>query len=405
MKLRSFNPSSIIFVPEYAELRFLQTIIVLFAVIGCLAVALGGFYAYKMMKSGTLALPAVVQNQTTQTLAAQPSPTPLTSANPELAAVLNAYQPTPAPQAGGLPQPGAATVAAVSSTPRPIPTPAMDKAIRQYAQGRKLVALTYDDGPHPTWTPKMIELLRSKNVKATFFVQGPNVEKHPEIAKDLYTYGFELGNHTMTHPEFNKSAMTKEKITAELADTTQRIIDYSGQSKVEVMRPPYGQSPKKLLEVCQDLGLYVINWSIDTDDWRSKTNDEQMVANIMKNLSDGAIILMHDKHEKTYTTTEKVIDQIREKGYEFVTVSELLGLKAIGQTSPAPQVVAPAVAPVQAGVPVVTTVAPVATPVAAPGDGSLPVPQVVVQTPVVPSITEAGFDSSKITTPPPSRNR
>lgn len=392
-------------------MRFLQTIIVLFAVIGCLAIALGGFYAYKLMKTGNLPLPTA-QSQTTQTLTAQASPTPLTSKNPELADVINSYQPTPAAQAGGMPQPGVAASATVASTPHPIPTPGMDKAIRQWPQGRKLVALTYDDGPHPNWTPKMIELLRSKNVKATFFLIGPNVEKHPDIAKDLYTNGFELGNHTMTHPEFNKSSMTTEKITKELADTSERIVEYSGQSSVHVMRPPFGQSPNKLLDVCKEQGLHVINWSIDTDDWRSKTTDDQMVANIMKNLSDGAIILMHDKHEKTYTTTEKVIDQVRAKGYEFVTVSELLGLKGIGQASapaaaPVSQlVVAPQVPAVQPGGAAAVPAASV-EPQASAGGSGLPVPQAVVaaQTPNIVPITESGFDSSKITTPPPSRSR
>lgn len=406
-------------------MKIIQAIIAIFAIVGCLALALGGYFIYTSSQKGgdnlltrLQAARAVVPGaeQTTATAAAPPAK------NSEYASIIQQYQPSPTPvpaapvgnaPAGAVGVAPVAQVAAVASAPaqRPISTPKPDEGkIRNWPSGRKWVALTYDDGPHPEWTPKLVELLTQKGVKATFFLLGQEIKRFPDIARSLDEKGFEVGNHTMNHPDFNKSAMTPEKIKEQLQGTNDLIAEYVTRKPINIMRPPYGNTPKKLESICKDMGLQIIAWNIDTDDWRSSTQVKDMVNNIMKNLSDGSIILMHDKHQKTYDTTAEVIDKIRAEGYEFVTVGELLGLTPHTAPGPhpaaaAPQVAAaaqaPAAAPVASGVPPVPASAaagPGLPPVApgATGAGVLPVP--TGATPVPPAI-----DESKITVPPPQR--
>lgn len=318
-------------------MKALKILVGLFAIIGCLAIAFGGYFVYGRLKEGNLGLRNPIRiagggdQQTTPTATA-----PLTSSDAQNASVLADYQrgqatPPPPPAPGGAPA-GPATAsgtpppqsAAAQLLAKPVRTPDPSlKLVREWPTGRKWVSLTFDDGPHPEWTPKFIDLLRSKNVKATFFLIGPNVEKNPDIAKLLAESGFELANHTMTHPQLRGAS--RDKIVEELSKTNDIIKEVAGVPNVTLMRPPYGQAPKTVQDVCDELGLKIITWNIDTDDWRSSTGEDKMTSNVMSNLKDGSIILMHDRSEKAYNTTAKIIDQIRAKGFEFVTVSELLG--------------------------------------------------------------------------------
>lgn len=306
-------------------MKVLKALVVVFAIVGCLAIAAAGYYVFT--RSGNLFQNPMSQKpaagETTATAAATPAPR---SNNPENNTLLAEFQKTaetPAPAAGGSSAVGS-VAAALAAKPVRTPGATDPSAIREWPTGRKQVALTFDDGPHPEWTPKFMDLLRSKNVKATFFVIGPNMEKHPEIGKLLADYGFEIGNHTMTHPQFRSKSV--EAVREELGNTNEIIKSVSGVKDVTIMRPPFGQYPKNVQEVTKELGLRIVTWNIDTDDWRATTNEDRMTSLVMEGLKDGAIILMHDRSEKAYNTTARIIDDIRAKGYEFVTVSELLGL-------------------------------------------------------------------------------
>jgi peptidoglycan/xylan/chitin deacetylase (PgdA/CDA1 family) len=298
--------------------RLLKALVVIFALIGCLAVSGVGFFIYSKIKSGTFQFknPIVVtgNNKNAQTSA------PLTSSNPDNDAILRAYQKpvaTPIPAAVGNSTGPVVTIsnpAAAAPTATKVPTPGPDlKMIREWPTGRKWVSLTFDDGPHPEWTPKFMELLKSKNVKATFFLIGPNIQTHSDIAKSLASSGFEIGNHTMTHPQFSKAPI--DKITQELTQTNEIIKTVTGLTEVYLMRPPYGMAPTNVQKVCGELGLHIICWNIDTNDWNKRTTEQEMLDNVMKNVRDGSIILMHDRSEKSYNTTAKVIDLIQQKGY------------------------------------------------------------------------------------------
>lgn len=232
----------------------------------------------------------------------------------------------PASAAGGVESAqGSTSGRTVAARPAPVRTPPPDlKLIRQWPTGRKWVALTFDDGPHPQYTEQFLDLLKRKNVRATFFLLGPNVKSRPDLVQKIVAEGHEVGNHSWSHPTLSK--LSPEKIRAEIENTNEQIREAAGVT-VQLMRPPYGSANKKVQDVCDQLGMRIICWSVDTDDWRKTTTQEKMFEIVKKNTSDGAIILMHDRFEKSLKTTEQTIDYLRSQGYEFVTVSELLGLE------------------------------------------------------------------------------
>lgn len=355
-------------------MKALKILVGIFAIVGCLAIAGGGYWVYSRVGSGNLHLRNPINmakpgGATTQTL---------TSSNPENNAILADYQKqaqTPAPGGVGAPAgvgspAGSMQSAAQILASKPIRTPdSSHKLIREWPSGRKWVALTFDDGPHPEWTPKFIDLLRSKGVKATFFLIGPNIEKNPELARLILENGFDVGNHTMTHPSFKGKSI--DKVREEIGKTNDIMKDVMGLQQVQLFRPPYGQAPKPVQDVCEQLGLKIITWNIDTDDWRNTTTEDKMTSIILSQVKDGSIILMHDRTEKAYNTTAKVIDPIRAQGYEFVTVSELLGLKPV-QFVPAGQATAgaaPASVPPSAAA---ASTAPLPTPATTPAAAAPP---------------------------------
>jgi peptidoglycan/xylan/chitin deacetylase (PgdA/CDA1 family) len=237
-----------------------------------------------------------------------------------------------APTAGMDAAVGAAPGTVVVNAPKPTDK---DVVIREWPTQRKWVALTFDDGPHPNYTRKFIDLLQSKNAKATFFLIGRQANAFPGLVKELADAGFELANHSWSHPQLTR--ISPEKVREELANTSRAIAEASG-AEVGLLRPPYGSTNAKVQAVAAELGLRIINWSIDTNDWRPNATADSMTSEILKNVRDGSIILMHDRHEKSLITTERVIDKLRAEGYEFVTVSELLGLREPGAPPARPEV-------------------------------------------------------------------
>ncbi|WP_246231508.1 polysaccharide deacetylase family protein [Sporosarcina jiandibaonis] len=180
----------------------------------------------------------------------------------------------------------------------------------------KKVALTFDDGPDPNVTTKILASLEKYDAKATFFMLGSRVEYYPEIAKDVANAGHELGNHTWTHPDLTNSSI--KKINSEITRTSSIIENVTGE-KVVLFRPPYGAINKK---VRQQTKLPVILWDIDTLDWKHR-NAKQLLSYVKKNTRDGSIILMHDIHQSTADGLDAVLAYLESEGYTFVTVSEL----------------------------------------------------------------------------------
>lgn len=220
-----------------------------------------------------------------------------------------------------------ATPAAAVADAKPAVVDSNDKLVFSSRKtGKKWIALTYDDGPNPNLTPKLSEYLKANNVPATFYVLGEMVKAQPAMVKKLAEDGFELANHTYSHPDLRKQS--EEKILKELQDTHDLIKQASGVD-MKTMRPPYGARNSKVDAVCEKMGYKIVLWDVDTEDWRNRSTDS-MMNTIIKQTGDGSIILMHDrKHngrETVFDVTKKTVEHYRAQGYTFVTVTQLLGL-------------------------------------------------------------------------------
>ncbi len=187
----------------------------------------------------------------------------------------------------------------------------------------KKIALTFDDGPHPKITPKILDILNKYSVKATFFVIGVNVKNYPKQIESILEQGHEIGNHTYSHKILK--SMPKGEIEKEIFDA-QRQISLICDYKPTLIRPPCGLYDESLEIIAKGLESKIVLWAIDTHDW-AHTSTSNMVKNVLKNIKDGDIILFHDYVSGEYNTPsalEILIPILLERGYEFVTVSELL---------------------------------------------------------------------------------
>ncbi|MBO7250483.1 MAG: polysaccharide deacetylase family protein [Clostridia bacterium] len=188
------------------------------------------------------------------------------------------------------------------------------------------MALTFDDGPHPRYTHRILEILKKYNVSATFFVLGVNVDNYPDAFCEIVSSGHEIGNHTYSHQSIKD--MSEENIRRELEKTEAAIAKHS-DIKPTVFRPPQGAFGEALERVSGECGYDIILWSIDTKDW-AHTPPGEIIQKVIKELDDGDIILMHDYVSGGNATTlalEMMIPKMLDLGYEFVTVSELISEK------------------------------------------------------------------------------
>ena len=181
----------------------------------------------------------------------------------------------------------------------------------------KKVALTFDDGPNPDHTETLLEGLKERNVKATFFLLGKNVKENQELVQRMQAEGHLLGNHTYNHVQLNKIPETTAR--QEILKTNNEIYEATGKYP-EYMRPPYG-AWKKNMELCVE--MLPVFWDIDTLDWKSQNVDAILKA-AGEEPEDGSIILMHDEYQTSVEAALLIIDRLKEKGYEFVTVDELI---------------------------------------------------------------------------------
>lgn len=181
----------------------------------------------------------------------------------------------------------------------------------------KKIALTFDDGPHPQYTPEMLAALKERDVKATFFLLGEEVEKYPEIVKEIYDQGHLIGNHSYKHEQLSKLSM--KQACAQVNRTNELIYDVTG-TYPSYVRPPFGDWHEKL--DCE-VNMVEVLWDVDTLDWSSQ-NHAQIVNKVLKNVQENDIILMHDGYETSVTAAKEIIDALKKQGYEFVTVDEIL---------------------------------------------------------------------------------
>lgn len=180
---------------------------------------------------------------------------------------------------------------------------------------KKMVALTYDDGPGK-YTKEIVKCLKEHQAKATFYVVGRNVDSYKDAMKAADKIGCEIGNHTYNHP--NLTRLSDKEIQNEIESTDKKIKKVIG-TKAVTMRPPGGGHNEK---VQKNVDKPIIMWSIDTRDWEHR-NSSRTVKIVMDHVRDGDIVLMHDIHESTKTASMTLIPRLRQEGYQLVTVSEL----------------------------------------------------------------------------------
>ena len=174
-----------------------------------------------------------------------------------------------------------------------------------------------DDGPHPYYTEQLLDGLKERNVCATFFVTGEHAELYPDIIERMKEEGHLIGNHTYSHMQLRSGALDEFK--EELVKTNEIISGITGE-EVLFVRPPYGTWEKSLEA---ELNMFPVLWTIDPLDWCS--NDVScIVKNVCAKAEENDIILMHDQYKSTITAALKIVDELQSRGYEFVTVDELM---------------------------------------------------------------------------------
>ena len=178
------------------------------------------------------------------------------------------------------------------------------------------IYLTFDDGPHPENTPRLHELLAQLDIKVTFFLQGENVEKHPEIAKAAAEAGHSLQNHGFYHRAL--SFCSKDEIEKNICETNS-IIEKITNSTPTCVRPPYGRFGWNAFRVCQRLDMKIVLWNNMPFDFLPQTTSRQIVSRIKKNLSPGSIIVLHDNvpFEKHAESLPEITAFARKQGFSF----------------------------------------------------------------------------------------
>ena len=179
------------------------------------------------------------------------------------------------------------------------------------------IALTFDDGPSTAWTPALLDGLKERGVKATFFLIGENADKNPEIVKRMAEEGHLIGNHTYHHVELTK--VSENEARFELADTSAVIVRITGKEP-EYMRPPFGAWQRKLE---QEIQMLPVLWTIDPLDWTTENQDE-IVNKVVTEAEENDIILLHDCYKSSIEAGLRIVDILQEEGFVFVTVDELL---------------------------------------------------------------------------------
>ncbi|MEF9945679.1 MAG: polysaccharide deacetylase family protein [Lachnospiraceae bacterium] len=179
------------------------------------------------------------------------------------------------------------------------------------------IAITFDDGPSASWTPVLLEGLRERGIKATFFLIGQNVEKNQDLVRKMSEEGHLIGNHTYHHVEITK--IGNAEAYEEIRSTSELIFGITG-SYTEYMRPPFGLWQKGMEE---KLDTIPVLWTIDPLDWTTENVDE-IVNKVVTEVEEGDIILLHDCYKSSVEAAFRIIDVLQAEGYEFVTVDQLI---------------------------------------------------------------------------------
>ena len=196
------------------------------------------------------------------------------------------------------------------------------KKLPIYSVGREdnKISISFDCAYGADYTYKLLDTLDEYDVKCTFFVVKFWAEKYPTVLKEIVRRGHEVGTHSATHP--NMSKLSSEKITSELVTSMETITSITGQ-KINLFRPPYGDYDNKVISVSESLGLYPIQWDVDSIDWKD-ISAKEIVNRVVKRTKSGSIILCHNNGLHTHEALPYILSNLKNKGFTFVKISELI---------------------------------------------------------------------------------
>ena len=209
--------------------------------------------------------------------------------------------------------------------------------------GGSLLALTFDDGPHPTWTPRLLDVLDRHEVQATFFVIGANARRHPDVVREIASRGHAVGNHTYTH--LRMPLHGARTIRDELRRTADAIesagVEEASADGLRLMRPPLGQRRPGTLRVVRAEGYLPVLWSLTLGDWKPGVTADAIVETAEERLRGGDVILLHDgsaigtdaDRRASVAATDHLVATWKDRGMRFVTIPEMAGAAGAGGDS------------------------------------------------------------------------
>jgi peptidoglycan/xylan/chitin deacetylase (PgdA/CDA1 family) len=198
------------------------------------------------------------------------------------------------------------------------------------SKGERKVALTFDDGPDAKYTHQVLDVLKKYGISGTFFLVGNKVEDHPDVVQRIFMEGHTIGSHSWSHPDLSK--LDEGQVYTEVINTERAIENIIGK-KPALIRPPYGAMSKGAIEQLIKLNYKIINWNVDSVDWRDR-NVDQILINTLPDVRNGSILLFHTaggEGQSLASTPEalaEIIYTLAVQGYEFVSVDELLSIPA-----------------------------------------------------------------------------
>jgi peptidoglycan-N-acetylglucosamine deacetylase len=186
----------------------------------------------------------------------------------------------------------------------------------------RLIALTFDDGPYPVFTPMLLDMLHDLRVPATFFLIGQDAEQWPELTRRIESQGNEVADHTLTHPNLDQESNDEVRREILMGGEVLWSLTHDPSTRT-LMRPPHGRYTERTLRIAQSLGYSVVLWTDDSGDWRTLTA-EQIERHILDHATAPEIVLMHSGKLATIEALPTIVDRFQKAGYQFVTVGTLL---------------------------------------------------------------------------------
>lgn len=214
------------------------------------------------------------------------------------------------------------------------------EACQGISQGRtseKIVALTFDDGPNKEYTREILSILENYNIKAGFFIKGKYAKIDPELVKEIFEKGHIIGNHSFSHPNFIH--ISEQEIKEEIKKTSEIIYKITGEHPI-FFRPPFGACSPLMIEILREKNYQIITWSAMTNDWDPVTA-EHIAQDILRRVGPGGIIGLHDgcpsmmggDRSQTVKALPKIIKELRNRGYRFASLDDLLNISAYSPTN------------------------------------------------------------------------